>query len=870
MPKKHAIRRLVSAVTAQPWAILPQKLDEIVELLNLRAAGVELSEDEVRERLADRETLRARIALELADALYEDDDPVAEGTAYLLTKAGTAIIPLDGVISPRMNLMQRFSGGTSTQQFAGLVRQAIGDQKVKSIVIAVDSPGGSVLGLEEAATAVREARAAKPIKAVITAMGASAAYYIAAAAGEVIAAPDAAVGSIGVIAIHTETSKADRKLGIRSTVISAGKYKGVGNSAEPLTAEGRAVVQEHVDSHYRQFVSSVAESRGISAQEVIDNYGQGKVLIGTKATEAGLVDRTGYLADVVADLDRLSAAGTAALSSSAAGTAAARSPLDNPPAQTEEVSPMDPKIKAQLVALGLIAPDAPDEHAQAILAAFFAARAKAVPDEVEAVLAELRSEPTATRLTAAGTAANDTPNHTAAGTAANDTARDARLQQQAAAEERARIDEIRARGALLSVEESVIQAAIDNGTAVPQFVDEVTRRMQVKKGPVSSVEPTESAQEKFAEAAVAVLARRCGVETDGDMGAASRSLQHASLLDIARESLRVANGRAAVGSPDDIARAALGMGPQGQVDIYAADTPYHTPGDFPNILSGLARKTLEAAPPYVGTTYQTWAYRRAPLPDFKPATLVRFGEFGEFPLHVDADDFEQSSLEEDYAWIQVDSYGDEAALTPKMILDDDLGAFTDALQDKSRAHDQTLNRLCIDLLTGNVNCTDGVALFNAVNHGNDRAAGNPPSTVELSAMRLLLRRQTGVGGRRKLNYTVNIVLVPEDLETVTEQLLLLNLEITPTTTATTEPFRGRIQWAVEPMLADHSTVIWYGFAAPAQARSIVYAHQRGFERMVTRNYFNPKNNCRMFQFEGRMAAAVNNYRGIVRNAGAGA
>jgi len=78
-------------------------------------------------------------------------------------------------------------------------------------------------------------------------------------------------------------------------------------------------------------------------------------------------------------------------------------------------------------------------------------------------------------------------------------------------------------------------------------------------------------------------------------------------------------------------------------------------------------------------------------------------------------------------------------------------------------------------------------------------------------------------------------------------------------------FRGQLTWWVEPMLS--STTCWFAFALPAQARSICYGHQTGFERMVTRSYMNPKNNARVFQFEGRFAAVASNHLGAYRNLG---
>jgi hypothetical protein len=193
----------------------------------------------------------------------------------------------------------------------------------------------------------------------------------------------------------------------------------------------------------------------------------------------------------------------------------------------------------------------------------------------------------------------------------------------------------------------------------------------------------------------------------------------------------------------------------------------------------------------------------------------------------------------------------------------------DALGDKQRAHDYTLNRLCINLLTGNPTWTDGTALF-AAGRGNYVAAGAgaAPSTTTLSAARLAFRSMTGDSGKANLNMTVRGLLIPEDLETTTQTLLSPNVVVVPATTATGEIFRGAVTYWVDPMLGAVTTTAWVAFPDSAAARAIVYAYQTGYERMRKRMYFNPRNNCQIFQFEGRFAAAVNNPSGAYWNAGA--
>jgi len=149
------------------------------------------------------------------------------------------------------------------------------------------------------------------------------------------------------------------------------------------------------------------------------------------------------------------------------------------------------------------------------------------------------------------------------------------------------------------------------------------------------------------------------------------------------------------------------------------------------------------------------------------------------------------------------------------------------------------------------------------------------SETTLAEARLGLRKMLGINLKRKLNYTIYGLLIPPDAETTVQKVLLATLQVSPTSdvaitniTSGANVFRGQVTWWVEPMLGDASTTTWYAFARPDQGRAIRFCFQQGFENMASRDYYNPKNNCRIYQFEGRFAAAVGNYRAVYKNAGA--
>lgn len=231
------------------------------------------------------------------------------------------VLQVFGTISPRANMLSDFSGGTSAEQFTKQFRAALGDSRVSAILLDVDSPGGSVQGVPELAAEIRAARDSKPIAAVANHLMASAAYWIAAAAGEVAVSPSGETGSVGVFAMHMDESAALEAEGVKPTIISAGKYKTELSSVAPLTAEAKAEVQRQVDYYYGQFVDSLAASRGVSAAAVRDTFGQGRLVNAKDSLAAGMVDRIATFDDMVARLG--SPQGRAAVMKRQAGASSA-------------------------------------------------------------------------------------------------------------------------------------------------------------------------------------------------------------------------------------------------------------------------------------------------------------------------------------------------------------------------------------------------------------------------------------------------------------------------------------------------------------------------------------------------------------------
>ncbi|MEN6522848.1 MAG: signal peptide peptidase SppA [Anaerolineaceae bacterium] len=274
----HISRQLMDT----PWAILPVKLEAILEVVNRYLAGEKLNAEQIQAQINGATKPSERIS------------------------GSIAVLPLFGTLVPRASLFTETSGATSAEQFGKRFDQLVEDPSVGAIVIDVDSPGGQVQGIEELSKKIYDARGKKPIIAVANHLAASAAYWIATAADELVVTPSGEVGSIGVFAVHEDESERNAKDGIKVTMISEGKYKTEGNPYEPLSEEARSTIQERVSEVYDLFIRAVARNRGVKPAEVREGFGEGRVVASKKAVQMGMADRIATLDETIARLQKSS------------------------------------------------------------------------------------------------------------------------------------------------------------------------------------------------------------------------------------------------------------------------------------------------------------------------------------------------------------------------------------------------------------------------------------------------------------------------------------------------------------------------------------------------------------------------------------
>jgi len=211
---------------------------------------------------------------------------------------GVAIIDISG---PMMKFQTSLGEGASTVAIRRQLSQAARDRGVSAIALRIDSPGGTVAGTRDLAEAVAQANAAKPVTAYIEDIGASAAYWVASAAGRIHAGAAALVGSIGTYGVLYDVSQRFAQMGVRPIVIRAGEFKGAGTQGTAITPEQVADYQRTVNELNALFVGQVSASRRLTGDRLAA-VTDGRLHVGEHAKALGLVDEISSFDAVVSGL----------------------------------------------------------------------------------------------------------------------------------------------------------------------------------------------------------------------------------------------------------------------------------------------------------------------------------------------------------------------------------------------------------------------------------------------------------------------------------------------------------------------------------------------------------------------------------------
>lgn len=229
-------------------------------------------------------------------------------------KDGIAIISVPGVIerAPRFSCFSGSRLSVGQNEIEGALYAALADASVSGILLSLDSPGGTAAGTKELADAIYEASKVKPCAAYADGLCASAAYWLASATGRVFAPVTAQVGSVGIVAVLTDWTKAAESAGIVFSVLTSGRLKAAGSPYKSLTDEERALFQTQLDQLHTIFKADVRARMGVSAPD--EAWAEGQTLLAQDALALGLVseivqDRNGAVAALAAQIGAKGRAG---------------------------------------------------------------------------------------------------------------------------------------------------------------------------------------------------------------------------------------------------------------------------------------------------------------------------------------------------------------------------------------------------------------------------------------------------------------------------------------------------------------------------------------------------------------------------------
>jgi signal peptide peptidase SppA len=260
--------RVWNKAADEPWAITSSALTTILDI--------------AARQNAPPEAVAAKLGREL------------QNSYRLEMRDGIAVLPVVGPLFRYANLFTQVSGASSYELLAKDFTQAVENPDVKAIILNIDSPGGEVNGCAEFADMIHEARGVKPIIAYASGDAASGAYWIAAAADEIVVSKTSALGSIGVVGVYRGNKGEDAV----EVVSSQSPYKRL----DPDTDDGRARLQKRIDAMADVFVDAVAKYRGVASSHVQNHYGSGDVFIGDAAVKQGLADRIGSFEKLLFEL----------------------------------------------------------------------------------------------------------------------------------------------------------------------------------------------------------------------------------------------------------------------------------------------------------------------------------------------------------------------------------------------------------------------------------------------------------------------------------------------------------------------------------------------------------------------------------------
>jgi len=887
MPSPSDIKRkrqkLRSEFYGHPWAMLASTLSDLGQ----------------RIEIGDMESIKS--------ALSFNGDGVETS---MKVANGVAVIPMNGVLRDEVDYMVRYGGACSYQILERDFLAAMSNDQVKSVLFYCNSPGGSAIGCKRVADLIFSSRGKKQIVAFVQGQCCSASYYIASACDRIEATADSMVGSIGTIMPHVEMSGFLDEMGYGVTVItnSDSPKKGHGNQYEKLTPEAKATLQAFIDSFGKPFIADVARYRGVTTEQVLANFGQGDakradlaidnrmidaVVSGIGQTLQRITGSAGQQTPVVTSAVPFSQNNTPVAANVASTIVAPEAAATGTSFEEVKVMKISARVKAQLFACGLIGSmEASDELCVAALNGWFRGT---VPADESAILKGLQAsatpEPAKVEATAPAVAPATAPATSPA--AAHQ-----------AEQSEARLTDLKASAALINgiagstvvTAEMVIEACeakLNPQAAMKQWNEKLSANNPAV--PVGRVSVGASGADAFGKDAIDAMAAKAGAKIE--LSANARQLVRMPLWAIAHQSLALAGSNVDMyGDRELLAEQAMQMGDstrrvqffstkEDAKYIQASAGPFSRPGDFPNILSGLANKYLDMIELDDDYSYsEISAVLPGGLNDFKPAMMVNRGILEELDELSDGEQIKSLGMaEEVLSYIFLRRFGNKFGWTPVMIANDDLGAFAEGMIGLQEAWQVTQNRMVLDRITSSETLLDGNALFAnradtgtgaipAANNNLISSGGAAPSDTTWGAMSTLYAGIGGIGTGRRVRGTLNTILVPTNnvYQEAVRTFATLTEQKVASTTANLGLYRNQVKIVPESELNSVNATAYYGLRNPTRLNNatVVRGYFNGYGEAGRRErWYDPETKCTYVSLEGRIAVATKNWRFAVKNPG---
>ena len=294
----NSLWKTISAATAESRGLTEEKYNDLIDNLKLNFPE-DFLENGLVDELLDHEGLVAKLC-DLAQVEKVEDlhlvsllDYVNAKVNRLRGKENVAILFADGEIVEGKGYQD-----IASDRFVAEIDKIRKDKSVKSVVLRVNSPGGSVVASEKIRTALKLLMDEKPVVASYGNYAASGGYWISAGTQKIFSDATCLTGSIGVFSMIPEFSKTIGKVGVNLVTVGSNKHSDMYSLTRPFDAEETASMQAYVEDVYERFVGLVAAGRSLETQQV-DDMAQGRVWVGTNALGLGLVDEIGGLREAV-------------------------------------------------------------------------------------------------------------------------------------------------------------------------------------------------------------------------------------------------------------------------------------------------------------------------------------------------------------------------------------------------------------------------------------------------------------------------------------------------------------------------------------------------------------------------------------------